>query len=312
MAEGRKAAVLSILFIAPAFHSASACDSCTLTEADLPDVATAEPFEVEPGPDGAHWALDLDSNDPYRRAEALRRIAEARDHRFAGQIRSILASDDAPVVLCRALQALGRLGESRSIHAVEPLLDSPYRSVRAFSVWAVGELRAPESRSILLPLLRPETDPVLLGFAIDALAKVGGERDAPRLERFLRHDDPRIRSVAAKALGELGTDDTVGVLFAALDLEESVDVQRALTVAVGRIGGPFAVRQLELMLENPGSPERQRMALDGFRAMGLGGAEALRDELDRPQEESRLTGWIRAETRKTLAKIEDGGLLSSR
>jgi HEAT repeat protein len=164
-------------------------------------------------------------------------------------------------------------------------------------------LRAPKSLETVLPLIHLGQDPVVLGFAIDAVAKVGTWRNEGELTPYLSHPDLRIRDVAARTLGEIGNDDVVGELFTRLDREGQPQVRRTLTLAIGRIGSPFAVRQLELMLEDGHSPERQQLALEAFESMGLSGGQTLRTLLDDP-DKPKLRGWIRTQAESAVAKLE--------
>lgn len=81
------------------------------------------------------------------------------------------------------------------------------------------------------------------------IEKLKVKRDVPGLVMALGNTDPRIRSAATKALGEIGDVNAVEPLRKAL-LDESNSVCLAAINALGEIGDARAVKTLEALLNN--------------------------------------------------------------
>jgi HEAT repeat protein len=249
----------------------------------------------------AQDAASLRSADPYERARAFQLGAASGDREWAARARSALREDESPLVQCRALQVLGKLRDRPSMAAIAAKLDSPYRSVRAFAAWALGELSDAEAAPILAPLVRLDQDVDVLGFAIEALSKVGAQSSQARVAAMLAHPDARIRDAAAQTLAVIGDEASTGALFAQLDRETDLAVQRSIVKAVGKIGGEYAARQLAHLLGNGASPLRQRMAAEAFIEMGTAGALALGEVLEETDDPS-----VQALAARTLGEIGAG------
>lgn len=94
---------------------------------------------------------------------------------------------------------------------------------RREAVSALGVFRDPESVMLLAELLDGhEEDPVLVGRAADAVAKIGGGAGARLIARALDHPDPYARGRVARALCDLGHPDSIEPLaeIAATDPSE--------------------------------------------------------------------------------------------
>jgi len=89
--------------------------------------------------------------------------------------------------------------------------------------------------------------------AVDALAKIGGDRAARLISSAL--DDPRkqVRSRAALCLGKLGRRDSLGILASALQ-DRTASVRKEAVGAIGKIGNAGdALNYLLPMLRDPDS-----------------------------------------------------------
>src|SRR6185295_16308774 len=163
----------------------------------------------------------LDAKSPFQRARAVQHLSDASDKRYLAELREAL-QDPAPLVECRALEGLARLCDKESLASVVAKLKSPYRSVRAYAIWAAGEFRDPAALDSILPFLKDAEDADLIGFALEAVSKLGSAKVQHRVTPFLRHPDRRIRDAAAQALGEIGDEGAAGDLFAQLDRENEL------------------------------------------------------------------------------------------
>lgn len=119
------------------------------------------------------------------------------------------------------MQAALALGEQRDLRAASALLDAladADQNVRYHVIEALGKLRAAESADALAGIA--ETRDFFLAFpALDALARIGDPRVAPRVVPLLADD--LLREAAADMLGQLGDEETVAPLAALLNEPEA-------------------------------------------------------------------------------------------
>jgi HEAT repeat protein len=98
-----------------------------------------------------------------------------------------------------ACEELGSLADQRAVPPLIRLLNDPVGAVRFAAAEALGRLGDRSAVPALLALL---DNPVFgaYGPVIDALASLRAQQAIPAFIRFLRDQDPRVRSLAANAL----------------------------------------------------------------------------------------------------------------
>lgn len=198
----------------------------------------------------AHGEMD-------QRYAAIDALGLLRDPKAIELLVESLRSDAYSGLRWKAAEALARIGKP----AVGPLitmLTDPDEDVRwkvAIALGEIGDTRAVE------PLLSLFADPdaYVRSRAAFALARFG-DRIVPDLIRQVSSDDPHVRFSAVSALGEIGSEESVPGLAAALfDPVDRVKAEAA--AALHQIGSP-AIPALAEILDSA-SPERlQRLFAD--------------------------------------------------
>jgi HEAT repeat protein len=125
----------------------------------------------------------------------------------------LLRNPDADLRIQAAL-ALGTQQRPEAVDALLTALDDPDANVRFHAIEALGKLGPPAAVEPLAALA--ESDDFFLSFpALDALARINDPAVAPRIVPLLQHE--LVGDQAAEALGQIGDEEVVGPLVAALD-----------------------------------------------------------------------------------------------
>ena len=118
----------------------------------------------------------------------------------------------------QAALALGTQTRPEAVEALLRALDDEDMNVRFHAIEALGKLRPPSAVGRLAAIA--ESHDFFLAFpALDALSRIDDAAVAPRLVPLL--DDELVGDQAAEALGQIGDEDVVGALVAALDRPHS-------------------------------------------------------------------------------------------
>jgi len=185
----------------------------------------------------------------------------------------VLMDKDAEV-RCRAIEALGKIGNPSALSGLMKALKDEDEQVRGKAAWALGKIRSPIAISALLETFNDVEDvwkepiwalgeigdattaPYLIellrqhekwrqsleGAIAEALGKLG-EDAIPDLIEAMSDNDVYVRAGAAEALGTLGATTAVPFLIGALHDEDWLVRSRAAE-ALGKIGDPRAVPAL--------------------------------------------------------------------
>ncbi|TMQ72499.1 MAG: hypothetical protein E6K80_02640 [Candidatus Eisenbacteria bacterium] len=146
-------------------------------------------------------------------AATLRAIAIAEDERrFRPELAAGLASRD-PVVRARAALAVGRLQDSTTVAALEPLLADPDPKVRREAVFALGQIGHRSAREALEARLADQ-DPEVVARAAEALGKLGDKTSTPQVTSLLASSSAALRATAAMALWRLADSTALDPLLA--------------------------------------------------------------------------------------------------
>ena len=114
----------------------------------------------------------------------------------------------------QAALALGEQGDIRAVEGLVKALKDEDSNVRYHAIEALGKLKAVDAVDALAEIA--ESRDFFLGFAaLEALAKIGDERVAPRAVSLL--EDELLREPAINLLGQLGDDSAVAPLTALLN-----------------------------------------------------------------------------------------------
>jgi HEAT repeat protein len=143
------------------------------------------------------------------------------------------------------------LGQLKDRRAVEALNDA-IRRYPWFIPEAVRALRTCSAKADACALIEHlgHADPRIRTVAADALGWIRAEEAAEPLALLLRDDDPEVRRHAAHALGMIGDRRSASPLVGAL-ADADPHVRRGAAYALGMIGGPLAREALETALDDP-------------------------------------------------------------
>ncbi|OGS02308.1 MAG: hypothetical protein A3G41_02355 [Elusimicrobia bacterium RIFCSPLOWO2_12_FULL_59_9] len=242
----------------------------------------------------------LNDDDLSRQARVVEILGNLRDANARLPLILLYQREKSVLIRCKVLEALGKSRDEAVFDFVAARVKDANLRIRAFAVWAMGELRTPKAVPLLMEVIKSDAGPPVIA-AIDALGKCGGARQVPLLMEYLRHWDVQTRYVAALSLGELANRATVPALFEALEWETHIDVQEALAKSLGKIGGKEAIsRFLEILKKGP-YPFDQRVAAVGLRAAGTQAVFPLLELLERGSVEDKL------QAAKILVSLKSAG-----
>lgn len=149
----------------------------------------------------------LKSPDPEEVMYAVQILATSGSPEAAGPLADLLRAGPRNDITNGVIQALGSIGDSRSIPLLLEYLGHRRPDTRVASIWALEDFEEP--------------------------------RVTRALENALRDSDSQVRSTAALALGKRGAADSVPILFLAFD--------RGVTdsaISIGQLGAPKDAKRL--------------------------------------------------------------------
>lgn len=233
----------------------------TAEDSDLRDAVISPPT--------AAWLMSgLRSSNPDDRLAAVHSAAIARNVVAVPSLAGVmLRLDEKPEMRAAAATALGRIGDAVAAPSLSEALNDPVPDVRYAASLALGRMPIAGAATRLSRALR--SDPswwvryaavLALGrtrksFAVDALSEclrvepkwqirmlavrslqdVGGPRAAETIGVALNDKDSGVRTAAAIALGDIGGDDQLQYLTAALRTEPDPSARSAQAAAFRRI-----------------------------------------------------------------------------
>jgi len=189
-----------------------------------------------------------------------------------------LASDEseAPIVRCRALEALGCSQSDLTLARLRSFLNGPRLDLRRSAALALGELPDPEALGALLAAYEQEAESLTRGFILTAIGRRGGESARAFLLQALVGNPGSMRPWSALALGILGRKTPDAPLAAALreavQRETNPQSRSAYWLAAGLVRDERALPMLSRGLCEASDP-RNRMYAATALAL-LGGDEA--------------------------------------
>lgn len=177
--------------------------------------------------------------NPEERATALRMVGEVKDARGLSILLEAITHTQ-PSVRGAAAAALGDLGKVQGIPPLERALEDKIPAVKTSAAISLGELGVKDS----LPALRKalaDPNPVVKAAVVSALLRVEEPFEAVGGELYdlAQHNDPGARSAAGKAAGRAhGANTKAAVEFLAGMLKDPIPRPRiAAARSLGQIGG---------------------------------------------------------------------------
>jgi HEAT repeat protein len=209
---------------------------------------------------------DLDKKVICRAIEALGKVSNAQ----AVDVLINVLNDSDKDVRWQAAGALGQIGSAQAVDALINVLNDSDKDVRWRTAGALGQIGNDQALDALIASLN-RSDEGDRSRIIEALGHIGNAQALDALTTVLNSSDKNIRRRVVEVLGQIGNAQTVDVLIAALnDSDEYVRYTTAKTL--GQIGNAQAVDALIATLNDSDKDVRWRAA----GALGqIGNAQAV-------------------------------------
>jgi len=169
----------------------------------------------------------------------------------------VLKSRDAgDLKKCNAINLLGRMGSKEAAPGLTELLDDEKPIIRKEAIKALGMIKARAAIHKLKNMLRTEADPSVLNEAVKALGDLEADEAVDDIiatvrESYLRPDGygPVLKESAIESLGKIKSEKAVASLTDILRERENPLIKDKAVWALGEIGVPDSIVDLELHLE---------------------------------------------------------------
>lgn len=199
-----------------------------LMQAD--DLATRNEIYATLGRAGQPWATDLlmqglGNERGEDRAQAIISLGETGDPEVAIEIERF---HNTQGLVFATLESLGRLGNPKSVNAVQTMIDHDETAVRiyaAVALWRLGEKAAAEQ--VIDPLMADE-DAVNRSVLAEQLADIDDMAARSRLAALAEDADGSVRLAAIRSVAFTATSADQPTLVKALALEDYQSVSAAL------------------------------------------------------------------------------------
>lgn len=136
------------------------------------------------------------------RVSAINALGNQGDPRAQAALVEALR-DDRAEVRREAIDAIGNLELTAAPPEVIDAVRDPDREVRYSAVDAIGNFEDPAAVPVLLEIVRSSTDRELQYEALDALSSIESPAAYDALIPLLQHEDPKVRQLAAEAIGNM-------------------------------------------------------------------------------------------------------------
>lgn len=225
-----------------------------------------------------------------------------------------LASDEKESipVRCRAIEALRRSHDERTLPLLQNLLFGSRLELRRSAALALGEVANPLALAVLMTASELEAESLTRGFVLVSIGRRGGEKARDFLVGQLRNGPSTHRSWAALGLGLVAwRNDVPGIakdLREALAREKNRNAEGALCIALGLARDPAAVEPLGGIVAGSAHAQTRAYAATALGLIDGEGAHAtLRTYVaDERQPQARVTA---AFALASLGGAEDVGVL---
>lgn len=167
---------------------------------------------VRQSKDTMPYAVELlDDQNPSVRQAAVRTLGEFRDLTAFDRLLPLVQDPDDAVRL-DCLDALFSINESRSARVAQTLASDPSTPVQLRSAQVMGLTRDLSSLPVLSETLILAHDAIVRTHAAKSIGLIRPVVPPPELIRAIADPDPGVRGMSAWALGEIGSEDSLGSL----------------------------------------------------------------------------------------------------
>jgi HEAT repeat protein len=207
-------------------------------------------------------ATGLDGADPQKRRSLLRILQASTEPKHAEMVRELLKTESDSESRAIAIQALGKFGDVDSGKALLDIVQAGTPEDQHRAINAIHSIRDRDTVAMLAENfagLGPEGRVAVMG-AISRIPAPTDEMTKVAQERGLQDADLRVRTAAARALGQRGRDDGVDALIQYIERSDQRSEWSTAFVALERIhtakAAAAAIRVLRVV---PNDRERARL-----------------------------------------------------
>jgi len=194
----------------------------------------------------------LNDPDPYTRSIVLEALSKIGDRRSISALESKL-SDPSKFVQVTAAAGLHSMGQTGHEKTIVDALEYPSPETRAAAAKAASEYLSNPPVAPLLKLLR-DTDASVRNYAAQAIGKTKSVEAVPILVKAVRDDkDEQVKNSAAKALESIGAP-SVEPLSELLKNTKDMELIVRVAHTLGNIGDRKAVDPLEAVYKRETRP----------------------------------------------------------
>ena len=156
------------------------------------------------GTDVEPLLVDLGSDNPAVREDAVLAARDADDERVVAAVEALLEDPDGRIRL-EAVRTLDELKSTRSVPLLMKHVQDEDPEVARAAIDALGRLGDPAASPALVAAITADLDVPPLN-AIWALGVIGAQESRPLLQQLRHHGDPWVRYNADTALRALASD----------------------------------------------------------------------------------------------------------
>lgn len=155
--------------------------------------------------DTEKYIEDLKSENIMVRKNALYYLGKKKEKTAVPMLIEFLKDDQPKETKLSAIEALGKICDSRSIDVLIGVLMEKDNDIRIAAVEALGKIRNPKAVKPLLNILNNKNNKDIRLTAIWALGNIGDNRAIPALTKLLGDQDNYVRYNAAQSLKKIGS-----------------------------------------------------------------------------------------------------------
>ena len=152
--------------------------------------------------DTEKYIKDLKSENIMVRKSAIYYLGRNGEKSAVPILIEFLRDDQPKDIKLTSIEALGEIGDGRSVEALVDTLTEHDADIRIAAVEALGKIK--DSKSVK-PLINVLHDEDVQLFAIHALGKIGDKSAIPALRKLLHDQDEYVRYNASQSLRKIGS-----------------------------------------------------------------------------------------------------------
>ena len=187
----------------------------------------------------------LTDNSLSIRRLAVENLGRCRALGASARLIDLLGSSPSDLVP-EVIRALGQIGDTGAIAAIEPFIRHDRWDIRRAALEALGRIGGDQAGALLTAALGEEQAPDILPFLIRAVGHAGASEAVPGLLAKLDAGG-EVGLAALSALGELKAGQAADRIVEKLD-DDSWEMRRAALRALGQIGASFPLDRLKPVL----------------------------------------------------------------